>query len=266
MMPNARNPMSPETPPTLSAARPADLTDAEFDELDDLLEQTPGPLEPLDVLMLEGYLCATIVQPVLLEQAEWLPFVFDAEGRALPVDVPGDWRDRTTALVVRRHAALRRSIAEDGWFEPILSDPDRDLPAEAEAGAEDEDPLADVATASRTLVPWCAGFAHALDACPALVESEDEAVMMGVSRVLRHLPPETDDEREVLALLDREAPLHDADEAVADLISTVAELHELTRDARFRVETVRRETPKVGRNDPCPCGNGKKFKHCHGRS
>jgi preprotein translocase subunit SecA len=26
-----------------------------------------------------------------------------------------------------------------------------------------------------------------------------------------------------------------------------------------------RETPKVGRNDPCPCGSGKKFKQCHGR-
>jgi preprotein translocase subunit SecA len=28
--------------------------------------------------------------------------------------------------------------------------------------------------------------------------------------------------------------------------------------------TIRRETPKVGRNDPCPCGSGKKFKQCHG--
>jgi len=28
--------------------------------------------------------------------------------------------------------------------------------------------------------------------------------------------------------------------------------------------TVRRELPKVGRNDPCPCGSGKKYKHCHG--
>ncbi len=25
------------------------------------------------------------------------------------------------------------------------------------------------------------------------------------------------------------------------------------------------EVPKVGRNDPCPCGSGKKYKHCHGR-
>ena len=22
---------------------------------------------------------------------------------------------------------------------------------------------------------------------------------------------------------------------------------------------------KIGRNDPCPCGSGKKYKHCHGR-
>ena len=30
-------------------------------------------------------------------------------------------------------------------------------------------------------------------------------------------------------------------------------------------ETVRRERPKVGRNDPCPCGSGKKYKKCHGK-
>jgi uncharacterized protein YchJ len=30
------------------------------------------------------------------------------------------------------------------------------------------------------------------------------------------------------------------------------------------IKTVRREEPKVGRNDPCPCGSGKKYKKCHG--
>lgn len=29
---------------------------------------------------------------------------------------------------------------------------------------------------------------------------------------------------------------------------------------------VRRAAPKVGRNDPCPCGSGKKYKHCHGQT
>ena len=31
-------------------------------------------------------------------------------------------------------------------------------------------------------------------------------------------------------------------------------------------KTVRRAEPKVGRNDPCPCGSGKKYKHCCGRN
>jgi preprotein translocase subunit SecA len=30
-------------------------------------------------------------------------------------------------------------------------------------------------------------------------------------------------------------------------------------------KTVKRDKPKVGRNDPCPCGSGKKYKKCHGR-
>lgn len=30
------------------------------------------------------------------------------------------------------------------------------------------------------------------------------------------------------------------------------------------IAQVIRDTPKVGRNDPCPCGSGKKYKHCHG--
>jgi preprotein translocase subunit SecA len=28
---------------------------------------------------------------------------------------------------------------------------------------------------------------------------------------------------------------------------------------------LKREGVKVGRNDPCPCGSGKKYKHCHGK-
>ena len=30
------------------------------------------------------------------------------------------------------------------------------------------------------------------------------------------------------------------------------------------VNTIRRDSPKVGRNEPCPCGSGKKFKKCCG--
>jgi preprotein translocase subunit SecA len=32
-----------------------------------------------------------------------------------------------------------------------------------------------------------------------------------------------------------------------------------------KIQTVRRDADKVGRNDPCPCDSGKKYKKCHGR-
>ena len=35
---------------------------------------------------------------------------------------------------------------------------------------------------------------------------------------------------------------------------------------RKKPETYRREQPKVGRNDPCPCGSGKKYKQCCGKN
>jgi preprotein translocase subunit SecA len=37
-------------------------------------------------------------------------------------------------------------------------------------------------------------------------------------------------------------------------------------DKTGKQETVKRDMPKVGRNDPCPCGSGKKYKNCCGRN
>ena len=37
------------------------------------------------------------------------------------------------------------------------------------------------------------------------------------------------------------------------------------QDASAKKKPVKRELKKVGRNDPCPCGSGKKYKNCHGR-
>ena len=36
-------------------------------------------------------------------------------------------------------------------------------------------------------------------------------------------------------------------------------------DSAEKPETVRREGKKIGRNDPCPCGSGKKYKKCCGK-
>ena len=43
------------------------------------------------------------------------------------------------------------------------------------------------------------------------------------------------------------------------------EMHTNSPEGAPKVETFRREQPKVGRNEPCPCGSGKKFKKCCGK-
>jgi uncharacterized protein len=258
-------------PTTIPQARVhRDLTDAEFAELDELLTQTPEPLEPVDVVMLDGFLCGVLVQPVLLETATWLPHVFDFDGTPLPDDVDATWLERTTALILRRHAALTRAIAEDGWFDPLVLEADEDQPAEPSADGEkveaQDDLLSGLHPVSQPLMPWVAGFQHATQCFPDLSELSDDAVLSALARLYRHLPAETDDEREVVATLDREQPLTTLDDAIEDLVIAIADLSDLTRQARFKVETVKRDAPKAGRNDPCPCGSGKKFKACHGKT
>lgn len=250
----------------------ADLTDAEFAELDELLATTPAPLQALDASMLDGYLCGVLAQPRLIEIDEWLPNIFDYDGGLLPADVDPQWLARIRALVERRHKALNRAMLEDGWFDPVVLDLDESENPADEVPPADEDAEAAAARASyaamspisRTLMPWVAGFQHACLCFPELADMPDDAVMAALARLYRHLPAETDEEKEVIATLDREHPLKDLDDAIEELVVTVADLCDLTEQHRYHVETLRREGPKVGRNDPCPCGSGRKYKQCHG--
>jgi uncharacterized protein len=285
--------MQPNAIPTSNAARARDLTEEELGELDDLLFQTPKPLYPLEVISLDGYLCGVIVQPVLVEPAAWLPYVFDLHGLPLPEQADPEWLRQITALIMRRYVALNRAICEDGWFDPIVGDFDEEDPDNSESISEptvkeiDEqtaaeqaisargeadttshaaegDPAQHLSPVSLHLLPWVEGFALAIKLFPDLAEMHDDAVMSSLARLYRHLPAETDQEREIVATLDRECPLPTLDDAVEELIVTVADLQDLTREHRFKVDTVKRKDVKVGRNDPCPCGSGRKFKRCHG--
>jgi uncharacterized protein len=235
-----------------------DLNDAELDELAALLDATPEPLQPLDLPMLDGYLAGVLVQPRLVTRDEWLPPVFDFERRALPAHADAVWRERTVALIERRRAALAAGIAEDGFFDPVVLDPDQ-LPPTSEYDAVPS-------PVSRALLPWAAGFQWAQECFPELEDGGDEAVHAALARIYRHLPPQDDNDRALLATLQARQPLADFDAALDDLMAATVELWDLTVDRRFAVETVRRDGPKIGRNDPCPCGSGRKFKACHGKT
>jgi preprotein translocase subunit SecA len=46
---------------------------------------------------------------------------------------------------------------------------------------------------------------------------------------------------------------------------SVSEDHEAMTAVAAAAASMAGQVPKVGRNDPCPCGSGKKYKHCHGK-
>ncbi|MBW2460933.1 MAG: YchJ family protein [Deltaproteobacteria bacterium] len=85
-----------------------------------------------------------------------------------------------------------------------------------------------------------------------------------------------------LEILETEAGGKDDDEGIVEFVVTFSDERDRTQTHHERSEFVRRDgdwhfhdgeivvkepvrSEKVGRNEPCPCGSGKKYKKCHGR-
>ena len=231
-----------------------DLTDAEIHEIDELLGLVPEPYETLDAVILDGYLCGVLVQPVLLTPEQWLPPIFGAEG----IPEPGEkWTDkqnkRLLTLIQRRHDELLRGILEKGWFDPLVP------LVEDEDGKELKGK-----EAMEGLGFWVAGFEWALANFPQLEEAGLSGVPDLLDNLWRHLPEQDEVQAAMTKALDEEHPLNSMDAAIEALVFDVVDLASIGIAERHKVETVVRDCPKVGRNDPCTCGSGKKYKNCHG--
>ena len=187
---------------------PDPLSEADLERLQALLDALPAPLEPLDVGMLDGYLCGVLLQPEAVPLERWLPPLLDSEGRPTPARV----NDELLALLRRRHKELNVAIAGRQWFDPWIFE------------------LDDEAGPSETVLPWVAGFAHALDAHPALMKLPEEALLEPLAAIYLHLDP--DDLEDADALLEEiEAlePPADLEEAVEGLVSAVLMLADVSR-------------------------------------
>jgi len=214
-------------------AVPAPVDDREIDELQALLESVPPPFEALDVSSLDGFLCGVIVQPTSVASARWLPFVTDIDGSALP-DVFDAQRLR--ALVLRRHAELRRAIGRRTWFDPWVFELDEvhdngeeddggddddgdDDGGDHDDGNEDERRHADEGQgAIEAVYPWVAGFVAALETFPGLLAGDEAALIGPLALIYRHLG--ADDLEDADALLAEIEGL----EPPADLATAVEEL------------------------------------------
>jgi uncharacterized protein len=243
----------------MPTVRNGPLSDDEVAELDAALAALPEEGDHLDVVMLDGFLTGVLLQPDVVLPSQWLPHVLGtSDGNVLPVGA--DQAKRLIDLVMRRYNELAACIAAREPFEPIVFELEDAQTREPLAGAE----------AIKALWPWAAGFVNALNAFPALRErfDEDPDLSAALVGILRHVPvdsdvpPEVADSlRELKADADAEVPLASLDEAIADMLDCVLDIADITRPRR----PLERAAPKVGRNDPCPCGSGRKFKLCHGR-
>ena len=214
--PPARTSRSPDRAHGARPGAPAvqPLSDRELDELQALLDRVPAPLEPLDVSMLDGYLCGVLLQPSGVPAVRWLPHVTDVDGRALP---PGFDAARLHALVRRRHAELRDAIQRRQWFDPWVFELTDDGADTADRDSADTDTAEPAAIDA--VYPWVAGFATALELFPALMALDAKALTEPLALVYRHLAADDlEDADELLAEIESIEPPADLSEAVEGLV------------------------------------------------
>lgn len=176
----------------------------------------------------------------------------------------------------RGGGALASGTDDEKDIEPdargdTLADPRADISAEAtaapHAGAFD-DAAIDAAALDDAfplnaplLAFWCAGFFNAINAWSGLDDLPAEEVAPLLATFYRYIPAGDNEElRKLQRDLDAALPrAESAEEAIDDLVATVLDLADITRPNRPA-----RRAPKLGRNEPCWCGSGRKYKRCHG--
>ena len=215
---------APDVPP---------LDDDEWEELGQLLAEPGGPSQA----GVDGFLHAIATAPTLIPPSTWLGAVF---AERTPTD-------RSLELISRHYNAVLQGLAgKSPWLPP---------PSQEQAIAE-----------------WCTGYMFGFHIDPKWPDLPDAIQDLAPIAVLAgELPladlradlesdPSDDPSQDPV---DDETWLQDMREElgfiVVEIYDALAEARRANADA---MQTVRRDGPKVGRNDPCPCGSGKKYKKC----
>jgi len=257
--------------PLLPGRPPRDSSEVEIEAFDTVCTRLGGFDDRVSAEWVDGYMTALAAGPAAPALADWLPAMAgDAYDRAFAD--PEDRAQAERALQARMDVLLDQldpeALADDPdalRLAPLMSAWDADARAEAvEAGALD----AEGAGALVTGGDWADGFFDALEAHGAAwragAEADDTALLEDLLKQVDalRLPEDGDALRAHVAAVygdegaTRERLVDEACYAVQDL--------RLWWVDNAPVTAPRRVEKQPGRNDPCPCGSGKKFKKCHG--
>jgi uncharacterized protein len=249
---------------------------AELQALDRVCERLGGFVDDLDAERVDGFLTALAAGPRVPDDGVWLEALTgDAFDRVF-ADPP----DRQQALraLRARLAVLRGQLDPDAMYDrpdmlrldPLLLEWTDEARAQAESLA-----AAPLPAATRDLLhtgaAWADAFLQAvqrLETVWALPESGPDAEALDfyadcLARIqLLCLPPDGEAFAAQHARLHGEQSLS-RDDLIDDACFAVQDLRLWWVDQLPRPQT-RVVGPQPGRNDPCPCGSGRKYKKCHG--
>jgi uncharacterized protein len=230
------------------------LTDDELEELERFLLDAEGIDESMDISMLDGFFAAILSGPKTILPSEWMRSVWDTEkGEDSPVFSGVDQAQRILGLLMRHMNAVATTLLEaPGDYEPLLMENTRD---------GDPVPVID---------EWCMGYMKGVSLdlqgwLPITIGHPDwlsTIMLYGTEEGWEQLKKKDlsiEEHRRLAAGLGdtaRKVHAHFLEQRKAEAAMGVA-------PAAVRREPIR-NTGKVGRNDPCPCGSGKKYKSCHG--
>ncbi|SFN35179.1 uncharacterized protein SAMN05660284_01291 [Formivibrio citricus] len=224
------------------------LTNEELDQLDAYLMSDATPKETMDLEMLDGFLVALAIGPEGVPEEEWLDEVF---GGTTPPDLDPAIRDLIlghAAHVATSFApAARQKQPED---EPLY------LPLVLQEDTGDDSWMDTLGQY------WASGFRAGYllreeEWSDAMADNDEltDAICNIMTLELGHHPEHPE------KTLNRRTREDRVDE-LPWIIEGV--LYSWLERKYGKVETVVREGEKVGRNDPCACGSGKKSKKCCG--
>jgi uncharacterized protein len=220
------------------------LSEKEFDELDQFLlgERTPEDAMTLDHL--HGYLTAIAIGPDTIMPSEWIPRIWGEDGNQAPKYKNEKEADRIFNLIMRfyNEVVITFEVAPKE-FEPLFVEHEHEGKALLNAEA------------------WCWGFWEGMELHAGSWDEIWESDIAGLMRPIYLLGADEIQEEE---LPEVEDPVK-AHKLAQDIEANLPAIHKfwLTR-RKAPTGTVKRDEPKVGRNDDCPCGSGKKYKKCCG--